>query len=567
MQAARVAMNDPSARISDGLFDQAARVFIGGLLLLSFGCAGPGSSKSQFSRLDLHHRSAKKALLQTSRAWTALEANGTSEQAALEYTEGTRQFLRSLTRHAPPGDWLREDVIETPEGRLVVKSDRGDALKSCNPQNFDRILIADARRPNSVVPTSHRQGIGVPLLARVREDRKTQKQGAGYPNHGQFMPLTAWLEFSGNSDAITSATLHLSDPREQRSIRIGRSPLPLAADFGASSHAMLGSGNFVQLAFKGLFDPERFLPDRGVYLGESYRADKIPVILTHGLTSDPHIWENLATAIMADPELGARFQIWYFTYPTGEPVLNSARAFRRSLAEVQSFYDPRKRDIPSREIVLIGHSMGGLLSRLLVTDSANVFYDAYFTKPLAKLQFRPRVQDEIRAALHFQPVPGVTRAVFIATPHRGSGLAESYFGRAIRSLVRLPATSVRAVSEISRLNDHALNPLVRDLRHLGATSLDTLKPKHPYFAALEARSVAVPFHSIIGDRGIKRGVRSSDGFVPFSSSHLDGAESELIVPYGHSCVERRETVEEVLRILRAHLKQRHRIHALQLTAN
>jgi pimeloyl-ACP methyl ester carboxylesterase len=527
------------------------RVLAGCFILLVVGCASP---KSELLRPELHRDSAEEALWRTNRAWTALVKDQADPQAALEYTTGTREFVHAMRRSAPPSAWAGEHATVTPDERLFVKFDRGDARSAYDPQIFDRILLAETKRPNKAVPTSQREGLGVPLLARVREDRKTDDRRTGYPNHGQFIPLTAWLEYSARA-GDSRATLHLSDPREQTSIRVGRSTQRLAADFGAAAHAMLAPGNFVKLAFKGLLDPERFVPERGVYLGEPYRRDKIPVILTHGLNSDPHIWENLATAIMADPELGRRFQIWYFAYPTGEPALNSARAFRRSLEEVRSYYDPQRRDIASRDVVLVGHSMGGLLSRLLVTDSADAFHRAYFTKPLAELNFRPRVKEEIQAALVFRPVPGVTRAVFIATPHRGSGLASGYIGQAVRSLVSLPATSIRSVAEIVTLNEHALNPLIRNLRRLGATSLDTLSPGHPYFAALETRPVTVPFHSLIGDRGSGLGSRSSDGIVPYASSHLAGAQSERFVPYGHGCVERRETVEEVTRILRQHLSQ------------
>ena len=64
----------------------------------------------------------------------------------------------------------------------------------------------------------------------------------------------------------------------------------------------------------------------------------------------------------------------------------------------------------------------------------------------------------------------------------------------------------------------------------------------------------VPFHSIMGDRG-KGGhpdhtrPMSSDGFVPYWSSHLDGAVGERIVPSGHNAHQHPEAIEEVRRIL------------------
>ena len=58
----------------------------------------------------------------------------------------------------------------------------------------------------------------------------------------------------------------------------------------------------------------------------------------------------------------------------------------------------------------------------------------------------------------------------------------------------------------------------------------------------------------MGDRG-KGGNKdrtkpvSTDSFVPYWSSHLDGAQSELIVPSRHSAHQNEKAIEEVRRIL------------------
>ena len=63
------------------------------------------------------------------------------------------------------------------------------------------------------------------------------------------------------------------------------------------------------------------------------------------------------------------------------------------------------------------------------------------------------------------------------------------------------------------------------------------------------------FHSIIGDRGRGPGPTSSDGVVPYWSSHLEGAQSEKLVPHGHSCTHSEAVTAEIARILHQHLRE------------
>jgi hypothetical protein len=91
-------------------------------------------------------------------------------------------------------------------------------------------------------------------------------------------------------------------------------------------------------------------------------------------------------------------------------------------------------------------------------------------------------------------------------------------------------------------------------------SLDVLKPGNRFVTTIDKipTTKGVPFNSIIGDRG-KGGNHdrtppvSTDGIVPYWSSHLDGAESELIVPSGHWSNQNPAAIAEVRRILLKHL--------------
>jgi hypothetical protein len=85
-------------------------------------------------------------------------------------------------------------------------------------------------------------------------------------------------------------------------------------------------------------------------------------------------------------------------------------------------------------------------------------------------------------------------------------------------------------------------------------SVSNLAPNAPYLSVLNSESIQAPYHSIIGNRG-KPGplAESTDGVVPYWSSHLDGAQSEVIVPGPHGACELPQTIAELDRILELHL--------------
>jgi hypothetical protein len=204
---------------------------------------------------------------------------------------------------------------------------------------------------------------------------------------------------------------------------------------------------------------------------------------------------------------------------------------------------------------VVGHSMGGILAHMQVVDSGDDFRKAYFTKPIDQLNVTPDTRALMQEALYFSHLPWITREIYVAAPHRGSKLADFGIVRLLLRLIRLPITVVTVTTQILTLNADAINPELKQFSSLGTNGVQTLSPKHPYFKALDERPILVPYHSIIGDRGRGDTPNSTDGIVPYWSSHLAGAQSELIVPGPHSCTELPQTVEEIRRILRLHLQK------------
>jgi hypothetical protein len=146
----------------------------------------------------------------------------------------------------------------------------------------------------------------------------------------------------------------------------------------------------------------------------------------------------------------------------------------------------------------------------------------------------------------------VKREVFICVPHRGSQMAISSIGNLGRKLVSLPASFLFSIEKRIGIPLEMLFGKGSKL----PTSIDGLSPHSPLLTALDKLPIQAPHHSIIGDRGRGDTPKSSDGTVPYWSSHLDSAQSELIVPGPHGSYELPETIDELRRILKLHLRLR-----------
>jgi pimeloyl-ACP methyl ester carboxylesterase len=252
--------------------------------------------------------------------------------------------------------------------------------------------------------------------------------------------------------------------------------------------------------------------------------------------------------LVADPELRSRYQFWVFGYPSGLPYPHTASLMRRELDGVRRAYPDHK------DLVLVGHSMGGIISRLMVTDAGERIWKEMFGAGPDEFAIPGLSRQLLLNALVFNKRDEVDRAVFIATPHRGSILAESWIGRAASRLVRLP-------SYLTDVRNDVASVLSADLAGLqlnfAPNSIDTLSPNNRFVREVNKLPVApgVPFHSIIGDRGRGDTPDSSDGVVAYWSSHMAGAASEKIVPSNHSAHQNAEGIQEVKRILKLHLNE------------
>jgi hypothetical protein len=255
----------------------------------------------------------------------------------------------------------------------------------------------------------------------------------------------------------------------------------------------------------------------------------------------------------ADATLRANYEIWTFGYRTGEPVLYSASLLRRALLQARARYDPDGSDPALDRMVLIGHSLGGLLAKLMAEDSRSRLWETVSAQPLDRLAGPPEASECLRQAFLFKPLPGARRLIFIATPHRGSRLDRGAIHALGSRLIRPGDPVQRAYASL--LASNRPDFFVATFRAGLPTSVDQLTWDHPLLLAFRDAGIdpAVQYHSIIADRRDPPRGGGTDGVVPYASAHLDGAASELLIPGGHLCQDHRLVIRECRRILREHL--------------
>ena len=442
--------------------------------------------------------------------------------------------LRVSLEHSP---WRSEDIEE---------------LHLCS--NF---LVAG-------LPTkTYQYGLGVPLIG----VRKTETPGKGadryYPPEMSF-PITAFLQpnsrLRGARDDVEAprdCTLRLLDPVRFRSVRQNKVALAVESDLTTPLAYMWSRTDLSKYRWAGLLRPGEAGERAGLMLLRPYEPNKIPVVMVHGLASSPLAWIPMLNELLRDPQIQERYQFFLYVYPTGVPIPIAAAGLRTALIEARTELGASDTGADGTSptfdrMVLLGHSMGGLLSHAMVVHSDNKFWELSSDRPFDDILGPKPVLDELRRYNFFEPVPSVKRVVFLATPHRGSEYSRRPVGRLSSSLISEPDHISSLLNQLIRDNPDAFDR--RRFRRL-PTSIDTLDVDSAVLLALLGMKPApdVAFHSIIGSNRPGPVAESTDGVVAYRSSHFDGAASELVVRSDHGVQQDSEAIREVRRILLEHV--------------
>ena len=283
-----------------------------------------------------------------------------------------------------------------------------------------------------------------------------------------------------------------------------------------------------------------------------YERGKVPVVFIHGLWGSPRNWDRMIEGLEADPALRTRFQFWTVRYTSGDSILYSAHLLRQSLGRARRVLDPDRTDTAFDRIVLVGHSLGGILAKMMVQSGGPRLWQTVCARPIDQVIGPTEECRPLRQAFFYKPVPEVSRVIFIATPHRGSPIA---IGRLRELGTRLcwRPNRFRHAQEVL-LSHNEPDMFAPGFRGDLATSAGELAPGHPLLLRLCELGIdtSVRSHSVIADLRDPPRPDGTDGIVPYSSSHVDGVASELLVHGLHICVIHPAVIEEVRRILMEH---------------
>ena len=428
-----------------------------------------------------------------------------------------------------------------------------------DPTGVGALFPCSAVKIRSKDRYQHREGLGIPAVAWTPTSPVGVPRPKFYPPNGQPRSLTVMLDFNG-----PVPRWHFPKRWVKEDYVVGKNTHYLAADWTAPIDFFWHMCDLDDLRIQNVIIPERFAKETGLYFLQPYDPKKIPVVMVHGLVSSPDAYRDILNDLSPEPWFREHYQVWLYNYPTGTPWLFNAMKFRQNMEDASAYARSKGDDTNLRKMVVLSHSMGGLLTRAAVTDPGDMLYKAHFKTPFEQLKVNAEARELIREGLLYKPYTDPKRIVFMAVPHRGSPMANFRGTALISNLIRLPKTltvgllDATAHSVSDSLDGNAESDSVRP-----PTSISSLSPNSRGFKGLNQLPLPkhITFHSIIGDKGKGNSTESSDGVVPYWSSHVGPVSSELIVPSNHSVPCNIEAAKEIRRILFLHLKEEGKLKA------
>lgn len=483
----------------------------------------------------------------------------------------------------------REEALRPGMSRSVATANHTCTLsvvlnsKGWHEEDIERLEFVSDYQVQGLRNHYHTYGLGVPLIAVRKSHVGPHEESDGaekyYPPNVCF-PMTAFLRVDSsqplaaqgartrarsssasprNTDPVAPQfVLELNDPLDRQKVEVAGIEVPLEADLSTPLAYFLNQPQFndSELSTVGLLKPGDAKKLQGLYMLEPYDPSKMPVVMVHGLWSSPITWMEMYNDLRSDPQLRDHYQFWFYLYPTGQPFWFSATQMREDLALMRRHLDPQRQSPALDEMVLVGHSMGGLVAKLQTVDSADAFWNTMSDHPFAELRADPEVVQGLATTFFFKPNLSVRRVVTLGTPHRGSEFANDLTRWLGHKVISLPGKMLRNREELLAQNRGFFRPRAPiNIK----TSIDSLSPDSSVLPVLLAATPGpwVSYHNVVGDDPNpgwrKYFVSEGDGVVSLTSARLDDMQqlsSQITVPADHITVHRHpQSILEVRRVL------------------
>ncbi|PKM20745.1 MAG: hypothetical protein CVV11_04450 [Gammaproteobacteria bacterium HGW-Gammaproteobacteria-15] len=417
-------------------------------------------------------------------------------------------------------------------------------------------LAADLQAYDPFMLRQQDNGLGITVVG--QRANTGSEQDRYFPPEGIFRPLTVIpvkLDFS--NPVLPVLVLRGVYMQQQQQWPVAGQQYPLNFDPAAAYLCLVEVAVADQLEKTGLFNADKVDGKLGIYAIEPLNKDKIPVLMIHGLNSSPLIWRRLSWAIFSNPQLSAKYQVWHAFYPSGPPPFFNAMRLRQRSDELLQYISPDAQTVAANNMILVGHSMGGIISKTFVQNSGMALWDTTFYRPAADLPVNADTRQSLQDIFIFTARPYVKAVVFIDTPHRGAATADGWIGRLASAMITLPKAVKNVFGNMwLALTNDDIKPAMRSyMRGFGPNSVDVLSPKHPLVQQLNLLPLQVPVYSVIGNNRAGRCAdfatcpTLNDSVVPYSSAHLPQAVAEHVVASQHNSYQSPQAIEFILKIL------------------
>lgn len=479
---------------------------------------------------------------EATRTWREMREGGAPEEVEIEaYNAAVRSSVAQIA-----SNWSFER-----DGLSLLKTADGEVNLRVNSVNVRDVHLINAVVPADILKVkrgfrseSAVKGIGTALLVR----QPWTEGDPMIPSTGLWYPVTAIL----NLDKPESPALELIDPTKQGKLSFRGHDFPLSANYTAAFARDFHERQYQFSNLAGLLNFEKYADRIGLYRASAFDPAKTPCIFVHGINSSPSTWDETINRLCAVEGIRERYEFWTFGYPTGAPIPYMSSRLREAILEMIEFR--RAQGAANETITMVGHSMGGLLSKAVTISSGDKEWNQLFNVPIDQLKVSDSNREILRKMIYFEPIPEIDRVIFCATPHNGAKIVENPGAKLVGDLIQVPSHLVRLSAEIINQSAYALTPLGMEYARDRMTSIEQLRssnrPLGEFFTM--PLNPAVTYHSIIGNSSLPHVPleKSSDGVVSYASAHIEGVASEVVVKKSMHGVHRTDGgIREIIRIL------------------